>query len=205
MLDTLLLVTAVCLDSFIVSMAYGTNEIKVPKQSVFIIVFFGTFFLTLSLYVAGFLQHFLSKEFCSFLSFMILLLIGIISFFQSRVKLYLQKHKEGKLKFKMKEISFVIDVYIDETKADRDCSKVLTSKEAIYLAFALSLDSLASGLAYGMTIKHPENVIVISFVMGVIFIYAGLAIGKRLAKSFPYDLSWLSGAILIILAFLRII
>ncbi len=205
MLDTLLLVTAVCLDSFIVSMAYGTNKIKVPKKSVCIIVFFNTFFLALSLYIAGFLQNFLSKEFCTFLSFMILLLIGITSLFQSRVKLYLSKHKEGKWKFKMKEVSFVIDVYIDETKADRDCSKVLTCKEAIYLALALSLDSLASGLAYGMTVQYPERVIIISFIMGVMLVYIGLGIGKRLAKSFPYDLSWLSGAILIILAFLRII
>ena len=205
MLDTLLLVTAVCLDSFIVSVAYGTNEIKVPKKSVFIIVFFGTFFLTLSLYIARFLQAFLSQEFCVFLSFMILLGLGVTSFFQSRVKLYLQKHKEGKWKFKMKEISFVIDVYIDETKADRDCSKVLTSREAIYLAVALSLDSLASGIAYGMTIQHPENIILLSLMMGILFIYMGLAIGKRLAKSISYDLSWLSGVILILLAFLRII
>ena len=106
--------------------------------------------------------------------------------------------------FSMKEISFVIDVYIDETRADIDHSKILSAKEAIYLAIALSIDSLATGIAFGMAINDPKEVLLISFVMGILILTIGQWLGRRISKAVSYDLSWMTGVILLILAFSRI-
>lgn len=204
MMDIILLVLAVCVDSFIVSLTYGTQSIRIPMKSTLIIAGFGTFFLGVSLYLAKFLQQFFSFQVCRYISFMILFIIGIISLFQTQMKRYLKKHKEGKLMFSFKEISFVIDVFIDETKADADSSKVLSTSEAIYLAIALSIDSLATGLAFGMAVHDPREVLLISFLMGILILTIGQIIGKRISSKINYDLSWMSGVILIILSFSRI-
>lgn len=203
-MDIVLLVLAVCIDSFIVSMAYGAQSIKIPLKSVMIIAGFGTFFLGVSLYLAKFLQQFFSLQICYYISFTILFIIGIISLFQTQMKYYLKKHKEGKLMFSLKEISFVVDVYIDETKADADHSKVLSAKEAVYLAIALSIDSLATGIAFGMAVQDPREVLLISFLMGVMILAIGQWIGKRISKVLDFDLSWITGVILLILAFSRL-
>lgn len=204
MLDSILLVLAVCIDSFIVSMAYGAKSICIPLKSVMIIAGFGTFFLGVSLYLAKFLQQFFSLQICYYISFAILFIIGIISLFQTQMKYYLKKHKEGKLMFSLKEISFVIDVYIDETKADIDDSKVLSAKEAIYLAIALSIDSIASGIAFGMAVQDPKEVLLVSFFIGIIILEIGQYLGKRISNAITFDISWITGIILIILAFSRL-
>ena len=97
-----------------------------------------------------------------------------------------------------------IDVYIDETKADIDHSKELNAKEAVYLAVALSIDSLATGIAFGMAVQDPLDVLFISLLMGILIIVIGQWIGKRISKAVHMDLSWISGLILIILAFSRL-
>lgn len=205
MLDAILLVFAICMDAFIVSVAYGTQNIRIPRKSIIIIAFFGTFFLGISCYLAQLIQMFVSPKVCTMISFIILLMIGIISLFQNQMKRYLQHHTEEKWKFRFKEISFVIDVYIDETKADLDKSNDLNAKEAIYLGIALSIDSLASGIAFGMSIVNPQELLLISFVMGICMISVGHMIGRRLSNKLKVDISWLSGVILIVLAFMRFI
>lgn len=204
MFDTILLVLAICIDSFIVSIAYGAQSIRIPLKSICIIAFFGTLFLGLSLYLAKFLQQFFSDQICHYISFTILFVIGIISLFQNQMKRYLKKHKEGKLMFSLKEISFVIDVYIDETIADTDHSKSLSASEAVYLAIALSIDSLATGIAFGMAVNDPRDVLLISFMMGILILSFGQWLGSRISKAVSYDLSWMTGVILLILAFSRI-
>ncbi|MCI8272443.1 MAG: sporulation membrane protein YtaF [Erysipelotrichaceae bacterium] len=204
MADAILLVLAVCIDAFAVSVAYGAQSIRIPLKSVCIIAGFGTFFLGISLYLAVLLQQFFPLYVCRYISFAVLLALGIISLFQTQMKRYVKKHKEGKLVFSWQEISFVIDVYIDETKADIDHSKELNAKEAVYLAVALSIDSLATGIAFGMAVQNPLDVLLISLLMGILIIVIGQWIGKRISKAVHMDLSWISGLILIILAFSRL-
>lgn len=166
MLHSFLLVTALSLDSFLASLAYGTKHIRIPIQSALLISSIGVLFLSLSLYAANLLQHFIPQWICSSISFSIFFLIGLSSIFQGTVKRILKKYKRKQLEFEYSGISFVLDVYLDETKADSDHSNYLSLKEAAYLAVALSIDSLVSGFAMGISILHPLPVLIISFLMG---------------------------------------
>ena len=205
-METILLVLALSLDAFVASIAYGTNGIKIPFKSIMIIDSICAFFLIISLLLGSFLGRILPDKITIIISFLILMSIGIYYLFESFVKSYLKRKKEknGRLKLKLFNISFIIEVYIDETKADMDNSKNLSSKEALYLALALSLDSLAIGFGSGILSVNIISILFAALTMGLIAIWGGLFLGKLFVEKSKIDLSWLAGIILIILAILKL-
>lgn len=205
MFQSLLLVIALSIDSFLASLAYGTENIRIPLRSAILIASIGVLFLGISLYTATFIQLFIPKDMCKWISFTIFFIVGMGSIFQGTIKRFLRKSKQKQLTFAYSGISFVIDVYLDETKADVDHSKYLSLKEAIYLAIALSIDSLGSGFALGVSIHNPIPVLIISFCVGVLAVLGGSFCGEHFISKADYDLSWMSGILFVILGLSRVI
>ena len=136
-----------------------------------------------------------------------LMLIGISGLFQGMFKSYLRNKKKSaiqNLNFKIGSIKFVFDVYLEETLADLDKSKVLSAGEAVYLAIALSIDSMATGLGSSLFTINYVQIIILSIVIGFLAVILGYKIGQRFSKVTNKDISWISGVLLIILALLRI-
>lgn len=206
-METILLVLALSLDAFVASLAYGTRKIKIPFTSIMIINIVCTFLLTISILGGSLIKKILPGNIIIIISFMILMILGIYYLFEGITKAYLEKrlNREKKLKFKLFDISLIVNIYVDETKADYNQSKDLDSKEAIYLAIALSLDSLAVGFGSALGNINYMNVIVLSLIVGIFSIWAGLFIGNKFARKSKINLSWLAGIILIILATLKIL
>ncbi|NLK23017.1 MAG: sporulation membrane protein YtaF [Clostridiales bacterium] len=203
MIPAFLLIASVCIDAFIASMAYGTSKIKIPFTSSLLISFIGSFMLGISLFMGSFLKDFLPEKISIFFSFSVLMIIGIYKLFEGLFKAFIRKGRktDRPLKFKIFDINFVLQVYADEVKADFDKSKTLTLKEAFYLSIALSFDSLATGIAGSALIDSYILTIFLCFVMGIILIYVGVFIGTKLSEKTNLDLSWLSGFLLMLLAF----
>lgn len=204
MLPSLLLVIALSIDSLLASLAYGAEKIHIPIRSATLIAGIGVLFLGISLYTASFIQMYIPSYVCKWISFTIFFMVGISSIFQGTIKQFLRKSKQKKLTFEYSGISFVLDVYLDETKADVDHSKSLSLKEALYLAIALSIDSLVSGFALGIGITHPLPVLLVSFCIGVIAVLLGSYLGRKMITLSKIDLSWISGALFLVLAMSRI-
>ncbi|NMA85730.1 MAG: sporulation membrane protein YtaF [Tissierellia bacterium] len=205
-METILLVLALSLDAFVASIAYGTNKIKIPFKSIIIIDSICAISLVISLLLGGILSKILPDKATIIISFFILMGIGIYYLFESFFKNYLKgkKKKNGKVKLKLFNIFFIIEIYIDETKADIDNSRILSSKEALYLATALSLDSLAIGFGSGLLDMNILYILFASLIMDLIAIWSGLFIGKTFVDRAKIDLSWLAGMILILLAVLKL-
>jgi putative sporulation protein YtaF len=205
-LESLLLVTALIIDSFIASVAYGAKNIKIPLLSALIIDIIGTLFLVVAILASSYIKQFIPYETCKIIGFLMLLLIGVSSLFQGILKTYLRKKRDGlkKLDFKIGSFRFVFDIYLEETLADSDKSKILSANEAIYLAIALSIDSLAIGLGSGLFMIHYFELISISLILGLLAVLIGCLLGRKFAKLTQKDVSWISGAILILLAILRL-
>lgn len=203
MIPAFLLIASVCIDAFIASMAYGTSKIKIPFVSSILISFIGSFMLGISLFFGSFLKDFLPEKISIFFSFSVLMIIGIYKLFEGLFKAFIRKRgkTDKPLKFKIFDMNFVLQVYADETKADFDKSKTLTLKEAFYLSIALSFDSLATGIAGSALIDSYILTIFLCFVIGIILIYVGVFIGRKLSEKTNLDLSWLSGFLLMLLAF----
>ena len=206
-MEAILLVLALSLDAFVASMAYGINKIKVPFTSMIIIDIVCSMSLALSIFFATFLRKVLPHSITSMISFLILMIIGIYYLFESLVKANLQKKARSNQKVKLRffNIWFIIEIYIDETKADMDNSKTLNSKESLYLATALSLDSLAIGFGSGLGSIHYFHVILLSLIFHIFAIWGGLHLGKKFSKKSKINLSWLAGILLIILAILKLV
>lgn len=205
-METILLVLVVSLDSFVASIAYGTKGIKIPISSIWIINIISSLFLGISIFFGFLIQKIIPDNITSVLSFVLLFILGIYFLFESLAKSYLssKRYFNKKLKLNLFNIGFVINVYIDEFKADLDKSKRLDSKEAIYLGTALALDSLAIGFGNSFGNINYFYAIVFSSIIGVIGVFSGLFLGEKILSKSNINLSWLSGFILILLAFLKL-
>ncbi len=202
-----LLVIVVSLDAFVASIAYGSKRIKIPFTSTLIINLICSFFIAISLALAVQFRRILPGNFASILSFIILFSLGVFYLFEVVIKSYLEKKstKNKELEFKLSNIRFMINIYMDETSADKDYSKELDSREAIYLGTALSLDSLAIGFGSGLGDVNYLYLILFSLLVGMISVRTGLYIGKNLSRNKRINLSWLAGLILIFLAISKIV
>ena len=205
MLQSLLLVLSICLDTFLASIAYGTEKIKIPLSSSIIINLVCSSFLCVSLLLSNILNDFIPIGIANILSFLLLLSIGVYRIFEVFFKKYIRKlsYKDMPFTFKVFDFKFVLQVYADEIKADYDKSKLLTAKEAFYLAVALSLDSLAVGFGSGLGYINYIQVIALCFLVGIVCIGLGSYLGRHFANILNINISWLSGVLLIILSMLR--
>lgn len=205
MLQSLLLVFSLCLDTFVASIAYGTDKIKIPFYSSIIINLVCSLFLGIALFLGDLLNDFLPVAVATYLSFFLLLSIGIYRLFEIFCKKYIRKfsNKDKPLTFKVFDFNFVLQIYADEIKADYDKSKLLSAKEAFYLAIALSLDSLAVGFGSGLAYVNYAQVVSLCFLVGIISLILGSQLGRHFANMININLSWISGVLLIVLAFIR--
>lgn len=207
MVESLLLVCSLCIDTFVASIAYGTDKIKIPFKSAIIINGTCSLFLAISLFIGSIFKDFLNPSIATSISFCLLFLLGVYRLFESFFKRYIQKFSDigVPLTFKMFDFKFVLQIYADEIKADYDNSKILTPKESLYLAVALSLDSLAVGFGSSLGDVHYLEVLILSIVIGFIALLCGGYLGRKFAQKIDINLSWLSGVMLIILSIIRVI
>lgn len=202
----ILLVLAISLDAFVASIAYGSKKIKIPLLSTLIINIICSLLLAVSVLLGSQLKRVLPGNITALVSFLILLLLGIFYLFEGLTKNYLWSRVDfnKEIELKLSDINFIINIYLDQTKADYDYSKKLDYKEALYLGFALSLDSLTIGFGSGLTDINYAYLLGLSLIVGLISIRAGLLIGEKLAIRSKLNLSWLAGVILIFLALSRL-
>jgi putative sporulation protein YtaF len=200
------LVTALCLDAFSASFAYGVAKTRIPLASSAVISTVCTGVLALSLFIGSALKHLIPATVTGLICFIILLILGLIKTFECFLKSVIIKNEKYKQPIEMKlfDIRFVLTVYADNIKADADGSKVLSSKEALYLALALSFDGFAAGFGSAMADIHILQIILLSLLSNILAISLGYILGKFLAKISEFDLSWLGGILLIILAFMKL-
>lgn len=207
MLASLLLVSSLCIDSFVASISYGTSKIRIPPLSVIIINLVCTATLACSLLIGSIFKSFLPGDLPIILGFLLLMALGIYRLFEYIFKSYISKcsKSDSPLKFKIFDFQFVLQVYANEIKADFDNSKSLNIKESFYLALALSLDSLAVGFGSSLCNINYTQVLILCFFIGILCVSLGVFIGRQFAQKLHLELSWLSGVLLILLAILRVL
>lgn len=207
MVQSLILVLSLCIDTFVTSIVYSSNKIKIPVVSGLIIDTICSLFLAISLFFGYIIKDFIPINIASTISFLLLLILGVYRLFEAFFKNLIKKYydKGSPLTFKIFEFKFILQIYADEVKADLDESKILSPKEAFFLAVALSLDSLTVGFGCSLGTVNYLATVLLSFLVGALLLVLGGYVGKKISKNYNLNLSCLSGVLLIILAFIRII
>ncbi|QOV19542.1 sporulation membrane protein YtaF [Blautia liquoris] len=204
-LESLVLVTALSIDTFVACFAYGTNKIKIPFLSAALMDFISggilLIFLSLGRVISPYLPQQLIRIFC----FAILFGLGILKLFDSYLKTLIRKNQPTApyIHFSFMHFRFILTVYADPDKADMDQSHTLSPREAISLGVALSLDSAAVGFGAGVLPLNISCTVILSLAVGACAIFFGCLSGNLIADKLKSDLSWLSGILLIVLAFMK--
>ena len=195
--EALLFSIAISFDSLVAFFGYGIENIKVGFTRILLIIFLNTVLLAGGLVFGYYLSSFIGYDIIKYLSFSILVLVGLIKLVGDLIKIWISKQKS------LKEKAF-LKVCIDPINADINNDKVLSLKESLIIGIALSIDSLGVGLGLGVNNSFQYLILIFSFIIGLIFSCLGNLIGKKVASKINLNLSWLSGLLLIILAILKL-
>ncbi|BED93088.1 MAG: sporulation membrane protein YtaF [Candidatus Paraimprobicoccus trichonymphae] len=202
-LGSIMIAIALSIDAFVASFAYGTNKIKIPFVSVIVINIVCTGILAISLFFGNLLKNIIPETSVNLMCFFILFIIGFCKLLESVVTSINKRRKiKGNLNFDL--IGLCINIRIKSQPEDELCGyKTLMPLEAASIAVALSFDSLAVGI--GAAFNNSDNImlIIFSFVFGMFDVLLGSYLGTKIIEKTSFNLSWLSGVILIILAFMK--
>jgi len=201
------LALSLSLDAFAAAFAYGCKKIKIPPLSALIITLICTATAGLSFFAGTALAAFIPAWVAVGLSFTILFIIGVTklldSITKSIVRKYAQINKE--LRMSMLNFKFILQVYADPEAADADVSKSISSHEAIVLAVSLSLDGLAVGFGAALMGFNVWIFLLFSLIANSVAILLGGKIGNKVSQNLPFNISWIAGAVLIVLAFVQLV
>lgn len=205
LLESLVLVTALSIDAFVASFAYGTNKIKIPFLSVAVMDLISGSILLLFLLVGKIISPLLPAQLVKLFCFAILFALGVVKLFDSSLKALIRKNGRNapELHFSFLQFRFILTVYADPDKADADQSSTLSPREAVSLGVALSLDSAAVGFGAGVMTLHIGWTVALALLVGACAVLLGSFLGNKVAEKSDLNLSWLSGLLLIVLAFMK--
>ena len=191
MFNIYFLIIMFSIDNFLVSASYSIKGINISLKYIFIISFINTLSLFISIIFTNILGLFIPDLIVKFISFSMLLSLGIYNMFQDSIKNYFSTKKRNKF----------LNVYLDETSADFNNSKNLSLIESIVLSLVLSFDSFVGGLSISLLNFNIINILVVTFIINFIF----LILGKYLNKYTNFNLSYFCGFIIILIALLNFI
>lgn len=199
-------VSALSLDAFVASFAYGSKKIKIPLMSAQVINLVCSGITGFSLLAGAFLRQYIPDGLTLAISFTILLVLGIVKLLDSITKSIIRKHDhlDKEIKFSLLNFKFILRLYANPEEADTDQSKILSPAEAASLAVALSLDGVTLGLGAAIGDINAWAVFLCSLVITIAAVLLGGLIGNKVAGKTTFNLSWLSGVILIILALAKL-
>lgn len=203
--NIIILVLALCLDTFVASAAYGTNRIYLSHKQIAAFNGICCICLGISLLFGTFLDSQIPETFTKHICFFSLFFLGCLRLFDSSIRGYLRHHKaiHKNASFHFSHLCFIIDIYSDPMEADADHDQSLSWKEVIFFALAMSIDSLLAGImAAFMKISIPLTTAA-AFLIGELFTYLGLFLGHKISRRCPQDLSWVGGILFILLAIVK--
>jgi len=193
---------ALSLDAFVATFAYGCNKIHIPRISGMLINLICTLTMGVSFLVGALLVRYIPIGFAVWLSFIILLSIGLVKLMDSITKSIIRKYTgiNKQLKLSLFNFKFILHLYAEPQDADVDESKCLSVKEAAVLAVSLSLDGFAVGFSAALLGINGLLVVVFALSANGMAIILGDWLGNVAAERLGFDVSWLAGVLLIVLA-----
>lgn len=205
MLKEIFLAVVVSFDTYLAAAAYCNSGIRIPLSSAVVIDLICAAVLGLSIEFSGFLGGLIPIHLCRILGAAVIITIGAVTIAKSLVRSLVRRISDrGELSLKMRGSSLILKLYLDDTAADVDESKVLSAAEAAALALASSFDSAATGLASGCGDISPITASIFTFICGASALWLGALTSKKIS-SLRHDLSWAGGVLLIIFAVISVL
>lgn len=201
-IEAILLAVALSMDAFFASFSYGNSRIHIPWRSVLIINGICAALLGVALWAGTLVQTLVPVGLTQKICFVILLLLGLGKLLDSATKSLIRRFGalHSNWRFSLFQFRFVLSIYADPEEADADHSKIISPMEAASLAVALSLDGMAVGFGAALGQVNGWAVLLAALVTDALAVMGGAWLGEKAAKKLPFNLSWFSGVLLILMA-----
>lgn len=187
----LILIIVLSMDAFTAGLSYGMDGVRVPFSSVLTVAFLSGCMLTLSLYAGDFLLLFLPTGLTKIVSFTVLFLLSLYKLYDTVP--WLHRGNSGLTTDKISQ------------KINYSSPSILSKKEAALLGMALSVDNISAGLCTGTLNLNSCLLLLITTLIHLLSIRLGLFTGRLLSQKGLCSFSWLGAAILMLLAFCRLL
>lgn len=204
-LHAALLVAAVSADTLAVGFSYGASRIKVPFGSLLVIACVCTLVTGGAVFLGALTMPVLASA-AGVVSFCLLCTVACVRLCDSTVKQLIRCHPSlsRRLQFRIFDLRVILHICADSAAADSDHSKTISAKEAVALALALSLDGAAAGIGGGVGAVSVCHTVFLSFLFTLAAFSLGNLIGKRVGTALHFECGFISGALLLTLACLRV-
>jgi len=206
-LESMFLASSCSLDAFTASFAYGTKGVKIPFLSNQIINLICSSIFGISLWIGSAVRQYLPGWLTIGVAFTILFVIGLMKLLDSITKSIIRRHNQRnkddlsrEVKFTLFNFRFILNLYANPENADVNENKVISPAEAALLAVSLSLDGIAVGFGAALGNVNILAAFLISLVTDMLAVFVGCWLGNKLSRKLPFNMSWLSGVILMGLA-----
>lgn len=204
MLNYIFLATSISIDSLGIGLTYGIRNTKIFFFSKFILFIISILITSFSVFLGNALNSILPANYASFIGIAVLIFLGLWIIYQSikeksKKQVCVQSSKKI-YNFFIKSFGITIQIIRDPICSDLDGSKRIDWREALYLGFALSFDSVGVGI--GGSIAGLTSILfpILVAIFQLIFLSVGILFGKKLQSTskIPSNIwSVISGIILI--------
>ena len=203
LITIILLALSVSIDSLGIGITYGIRKTSISSSGKFILFFVSLLLGVVSVAFGHFLIYILPVNIIKIISVFLLCIMGFLIIYEATNNNEKKEYKTHKIF--LKSLGITIQIIRNPISSDLNNSKIIEKNEALYLAFALSLDSICVGItssSFGMySLLFPILVPLFQF----IFLNAGIVLGKTLVSYNTSLKKWniISGIILIVIGILR--
>lgn len=208
-LSGVLLATSLSMDALGIGISYGLRSIKVPNLPKIIIGFISLLFTAIAIGIGNIIVLFLPAYLAKLIGAGMLAVLGMIIVIQAvwkNKKVISENTKKNKTwLWNIKSLGITVKITRAPEVLDKNSNK-MSVKESIYMGVALSIDSFGAGISSAVSGMNNLFVPIMVGVCQFVFLSFGIICGQKLTsfKRIDSDIFMvLSGALLIILAFVR--
>lgn len=214
LINSILLSLSSSIDSLGIGITYGMKDTTISHVGKVILFAISLFITILSLWFGNIIRDIFPEFFMKLIGSFILILMGFFICFQALKKggnkenYKLEEESQKIYQFFIKFLGITIQIIKNPISSDFDRSKLIDSKEALFLGLALSLDSFCIGIG-GTIIGISHNFFPFFIaIFQLLFLSLGNVIGKRLyhINHLPDNIwSIISGSLLILIGVVKLV
>lgn len=191
MLNSLILAISTSIDSLGIGITYGIKSTKISfigKIILFVISLLSTY---LSIFIGNFIQNIFPDFLTKLIGSFILIFMGIYICFEA-----------------LKNKNNYSNIFNNPISSDLDNSKIIDSKESLFLAIVLSLDSLCIGIGSAISDIDLTFFPLLVSIFQIVLLSLGTFLGIHISQIYKLPRNiWniLSGLLLILIGFIKML
>ena len=207
--EIMLLALALSFDCLGVGLSYGLKQMILPWYGVIIICGCSGMVLALSMFLGRWAGGYLPAEWMPVPGALLLTGLGLFMLSRSFKELVEEDDGEAPLfQIEIARFGIVVQILKEPHHADLDHSGRINTREAVWLGFALSMDSCGAGIGMAMLGYSPVITSLCTAAGGCICLWLGLSIGQHAGEASVWQSRrWklLPGIILTLVGFIKLL